>query len=145
MTNDIFQKFASHIRGATTLTAIERSQLADAINASAPHMAINDLKALNKGLTELIAADSAKRSKKALRLQRLQAAMADQDDDKPGIDAIVQRTRGELSRLGYKDINEISAAGIDPHELHKKAKAAGWDTVRTIALKTNCAMIGIIE
>jgi hypothetical protein len=50
--------------------------------------------------------------------------MSNQAND-PQVDSAVQLVRGGLRSLGYADINEISAAGINAAELHQKAKAAG--------------------
>jgi hypothetical protein len=142
--SDIFTKFASHIKGATTLTAVERTQLADAISAAAPHMGINDLKALNKSLNDFIAADAAKHSKKAVRLQKLQAALENQADD-PLIDSRVRLVRGALRRLGLGDLNDHSKNGIDPFELDRRCKEAGWQSTQTINLKIQCASIGLMD
>jgi hypothetical protein len=113
----------------------------DSVKASAPSLPLHDLKILNAALAAELKAREAQNSKKALRLQRLQAAMASEDKT---VEARVNLVRGELKRLGY-DINASAKDGIDANELHKKMKAEGWAPLRMIDLKIQCSAIGLIE
>ena len=88
-------------------------------------MPLADLKTLTAALSEAVRAQDSKNSKKALRLQRLQATIAGQDDD-PEIEASIRLVRAELQRLGFGEINAYGQAGIEPLEIHKRGKAANW-------------------
>jgi hypothetical protein len=143
MTFDI-KKFTDHIHGASTLKPAERSQLADAISAAAPHMQIADLRVLNKALSDLIQGDAEKHSKKAVRLRKLQAALENQSAD-PVVDSQIRLVRGSLRTLGYGDLNEHTKNGLDPLELHKRAKAAGWQPERILNLKIQAERIGLLD
>jgi hypothetical protein len=131
-------KFSDLIKNASTA---QRSKIMDDIRAAAPSLPIADLKVLNKALTEVLAADAAKNSRKALRLQKLQAAMA--SDDRT-VETRIDFVRGELKRLGY-DINASAKDGIDAMELHKKAKTEGWRPERITALKIESTNLGLME
>jgi hypothetical protein len=143
MTFDI-KKFTDHIRGASTLKATERAELAAAIQAAAPSLGIADLKVLTKTLSDLVQADAAKNSRKAVRLQKLRAALENQADD-PAVDSQVRKVRGELQRLGLGDINGHSATGVDLHDLDRRMKDEKWDAKRKIALKCDLSQIGLLE
>jgi hypothetical protein len=136
-------KFANLIKNASTLKASERTELAAAIQAAAPSLGIGDLKILNKALSDLVAADAAKNTKKAQRLQRLQAATQSED---MAVESSINHVRGELRRLGFgADINAHAANGIDALEIHKRAKAEGWQPQRIINLKIQAERIGLME
>jgi hypothetical protein len=133
-------KFSDAIKNATTF---ERGKILDSIKAAAPSLPVAELKTLIAALDAEVKAQQSKNSAKSQRLQRLQAAMENQDD--PQISKRVNLVKGELSRLGYASINEISANGVNAAELHKRAKDAGWQLERITLLKTAAAMIGIVE
>jgi hypothetical protein len=115
----------------------------DDIKASAPSLPLHDLKALTGALSETVKAQEAQRSRKALRLQRLGNAMAAQADD-PLTNSKVATCRGELRRLGFGDINALSANGVDLHDLDRRMKDAGWDAKRKIARKGALDQIGML-
>jgi hypothetical protein len=136
------KKLCEHIKGASTLKPSERHELANAIQAAAPSMEIGDLKVLNRVLSDLVAADAAKNSKKAVRLRKLQAAMESSDKT---VEARINLVRGEFRRLGFGDINACAKDGVDAMELHKRAKAEGWQPHRITNLKIQASAIGLIE
>ena len=134
-------KFSDLIKNASTS---ERSKILDDIRASAPSLPLADLKTLTAALSEAVRAQDSKNSKKALRLQRLQATIAGQDDD-PEIEASVRLVRAELQRLGFGEINAHGQAGIEALEIHKRGKAANWDPTRITRLKIEASRIGLVE
>src|SRR6476660_3892159 len=122
-------KFADLIKNASTA---QRSKIMDDIRAAAPSLPIGDLKVLNRVLSDLVAADAAKNSKKAVRLRKLQAAMESSDKT---VEARINLVRGEFRRLGFGDINACAKDAVDAMELHKRAKAEGWQPHRITNLK----------
>jgi hypothetical protein len=52
--------------------------------------------------------------------------------------------RGELRRLGLGDINAKVGEGYDVHEMDAKMKAAGWDTMRKMQMKSRMDSLGLL-
>ena len=116
----------------------------DSIKASAPSLPLHDLKILNAALAAELKAREAQNSKKAIRLKKLQAAMAAQADD-PLTNSKVGTCRSELRRLGLGEINAHGENGVDLHDLDQRMKNEKWDAARRISLKVALSDIGLLE
>jgi hypothetical protein len=132
------KKLCEHIKGASTLKPHERHELANAISAVAPSMEIADLKVLNKVLSDLVAADAAKNSRKAQRLARVQAAIED-----PQMQPTINYCSGRLHSLGM-DINSL-AASADVHALDKAMTEAKWKPDQHIGMKSALSRLGVLD
>jgi hypothetical protein len=126
-----------------TQTKFSNETLA-AIQASAPSLPLHDLKVLNAALAVELRARESQNSKKAIRLKKLQAAMAAQAGD-PLTDSKVGTCRSELRRLGLGEINAHGENGVDLHDLDQRMKAEKWDAARRISLKAALSDIGLLE
>jgi hypothetical protein len=115
----------------------------DEIRAAAPNLPSETLKSLITILSAEVKAKEAKTSKKAQRLAKLQAAMAATDDMTQRQVTVV---RGELRRLGFAGdaINARAAEGFDVTEIDQKMKAAGWDTMRKMQMKSRMDSLGLL-
>jgi hypothetical protein len=122
----------------------DREKLLDDIVQAAPNLPIATLKKLAGELSAAAKAKEAKSSAKAQRIARLQAALENQTDD-PLIDSRVRLVRGSFRRLGLGDINDHSKNGIDPFEIDKACKAAGWKSTEATNLKIQASAIGLME
>jgi hypothetical protein len=121
----------------------DREKLLDDIVQAAPNLPLATLKRLSGELSAAAKAKEAQRSRKAIRLGRLEAAMTNQADDPHTADR-VELARGELRRLGL-NINESGPDGFNVFEVDQKMKAANWSDERRGALKACMYEIGLIE
>jgi hypothetical protein len=115
-----------------------------AIQASAPNLPLHDLKILNAALAAELKARESQNSRKAVRLQKLQAAMAAQASD-PLTNSKIGTCRNELRRLGFGDLNACAKDGVAIHDLDQRMRDANWDTKRKIALKLALSDVGLLE
>jgi hypothetical protein len=131
-------KFADLLKNVST---IDKAKLLDQISASASSLPAADLKVLIQALSAEVRALESKTSKKAARLAKLSAAMEATDNGTFNNVAVV---RGELRRLGLGDINAKVGEGYDVHEMDAKMKAAGWDTMRKMQMKSRMDSLGLL-
>jgi hypothetical protein len=118
-------KFADLLKNVST---IDKAKLLDQISASASSLPAADLKVLIQALSAEVRA-------------QLSAAMEATDNGTFNNVAVV---RGELRRLGLGDINAKVGEGYDVHEMDAKMKAAGWDTMRKMQMKSRMDSLGLL-
>jgi hypothetical protein len=135
-----FSKLSDYLKACADC---DRERLIDDVISSADNLPIATLKRMSKTLSAKAHAKELAQSAKAQRLARLQAAMANENED-PQIDSAVKLATGELRRLGL-NVNASGADSFNPFELNTKMKELNWGDERRNTLLAACRAIGVIE
>ena len=120
----------------------DRHKILNEIAAAAPHLPLQDLKALNAALSAEVKNQEVRNSAKGQRLARLSAA-AESDD--PVIADARRIVSSGLKRLGMGEINAHAASGISVAELDQKMRDRKWGDHERIMVKAAAHRLGLVE
>jgi hypothetical protein len=123
-----------------SMSASERTSLADSISAAAEHMTPAERKQLVEVLSEAVRAEESKKSMASVRAAKLNAALKSTDrKDEINIKTALR----SMQRLGL-DINEI-AASADVKAVEAAMAKQHWQPLERMQLKTTLANLGVID